>query len=219
MRTAVRFLTCSLVCLLVAGCISEKVARKYDANKSLAAETISRLNSEITCCTSYREIKYQPLESNKRLELLLNPSTPVFDFPFGKSRFLGFQIPTASNVVEVLITAIEMQSGAKPVFRPRVLLLNSSFELIQDQPQLKFDKYFFGATTEGHIARITVQTSQVRYVIITADPDFIGKEYADGGKSYLAPAGGAYVGISVPAQSYPYGYEGKGFIAVKPVAN
>ena len=218
-RTMARLLVCSLVCAFVSGCISEQISQKYDGNKSLAAATVSRLNSATVCCTSYREIRYQTLENGKRLELSLTPSSPVFDFPFGRSRFVGFQMPMAPNAIELHVTAIELQSGVKPTFRPRALLLDRNFELIHNQPKLSFDKYYFGATTEGHTARIGILTSLVRYVIIAADPDFIGKEHTGGGKSYAMPTGGGYVGVSIPQQRYPYGYEGKAFIAVKSVAN
>ena len=207
-----------LSALLLSGCIEEKIAKRTAADRVLVDATASRLLNGKSCCASYRAMQFNQFMPGRH-PISLDASSPIYTFAFGKSRFVAYSLPPMNPGDELIVGAIDLYSGssARPRFWPTVLFLSDAFELLPNQPHVNLDDHFTGWSTEGHAAhiRLTPEYSEASYVIIAADPTFIGKSYVDRKHSMMIPAGAAFVSMSIPEQEFPYGYEGKGFIEIK----
>jgi hypothetical protein len=208
-----------LATALLSGCIEEKIARRAAADHTLADATASRLSHGRVCCASYRAMPFNRFVPGMRQPVSLDASSPIYDFTFGRSRFVAYTLPALGAGDELVVGATELYSGssARPRFRPAVIFLSETYEPLPVQPYLALNDHFMGWSTEGHAAHIplTPGYSAARYVIIAADPGFIGSSYIEKRHSTTMPAGGAYISMSIPEQQFPYGYEGKGFLEIR----
>ncbi|MEJ7808770.1 MAG: hypothetical protein WKG03_22970 [Telluria sp.] len=202
--------------LLLTGCIEGKIVRQSQENQILVGDIKARLKNATSCCVDYSKFSYGDIQSKKRHEVVLGASSSVYDFPFGKSRFQAYSLPRIEHGDSIVVTAIELYSGskAKAIFRPRAFFVDKNYMPLAQQPTMAFDKFHMGATTEGHNSRIDLYPdySEAKYLIIAADPSFVGGNYTDRAGTRVIPAGGALIGMSIPERKFPYGYEGKGFV-------
>jgi len=208
----------TLLCLLLlTGCIEEKILRQSQENHILVENTKARLKNATSCCVDYSKFSYNDIRSKNRHEVNLVASSSVFEFPFGTSRVQAYSLPRIEQGDVLVVTAIEVHSGskAKAIFRPRAFFVDKNYMPLAQQPTLLLNKFHMGATTEGHSSRIDLYPDylEAKYLIIAADPSFVGDSFTDKGGTRVIPAGVALIGMSIPERQFPYGYEGKGFVS------
>jgi hypothetical protein len=205
--------------LLLSGCIEEKIAKRTAGDRALVDATASRLSDGVICCASYGSMQFNQFVPGVRQPVSLDESSPIYNFAFGKSRFVAYSLPSINPGDELVVGAIDLYSGssARPRFRPAIIFLSGAYEPLPEQPNVDLNDHFMGWSTEGHAAHIplTPRFSTARYVIVAADPNFIGSSFVEKKHSTMMPAGGAFVSMTVPEQEFPYGYEGKGFLEVR----
>jgi hypothetical protein len=201
------------------GNMADVLARHEAEREALATQTAERVAAGHPCCTRYREMTFAPMRIGIEQEVVLTESSPLFDFPFGRSRFLAFELPPLEEGDALEIKAVELISGptAKPIFRPKLILLSETFEPIEAQPALDFDDHFTAWDFEGHAARLPIDggRSGARFLIVAADPAYAGREYLRRAHTTVIPAGGTYVSTGSPDQRFPYGYEGRSFVKLE----
>jgi len=210
-------------CVLLSGCMGpmdEVLARHEAERQSLAQQTAQRLATGAVCCTSYRQMNFIPLALGPEREIVLSEASPIFAFPFGKTRFEALELPPLESSDMLVVKAVELISGpdAKPIFRPALVLLDEAFQPIEPAPLLTFKDHFNGWSIEGHVETIAigVNYARARYIVVAADPAFSGQSYVRHAHSSTMPAGGnVYVPMSSPQQLYPYGYEGRALISIE----
>ena len=81
---------------LLAGCmgnLEDVLARREVEREALAKTTADRVTASASCCANYRAITFRPMPLGLEQEVVLSASSPVFDFPFGRSRFEAFELP------------------------------------------------------------------------------------------------------------------------------
>lgn len=220
--SAVGACACTAATLLSAcmGPMDEVLARHEAERQALAYQTTQRVANGTVCCTSYREMRFTPLALGSEHEIILSDVSPMFAFPFGKTRFEAFALPPLESGDTLVVKAIELISGpdAKPIFRPALVLLDEAFQPIQPSPSLAFKDHFNGWSFEGHEGAIAIDSAyaRARYAIVAADPAFSNQSYVRRAHSTTMPAGGnAYVSTSVAQQRYPYGYEGRALVVIE----
>ena len=209
-----------LLCVLfLSGCIEEKIARRTAGDRALVDATATRLSNGQVCCVTYRSMPFNRFVPGVRQAVSLDASSPIYDFAFGKSRFVAYSLPPVNPGDELVVGAVDLYSGssARPRFHPAIVFLSGTYEPLPGQPKINLNDHFVGWSTEGHAAHIplTPEFSNARYVIIAADPGFIGSSFVQRKHSTTMPAGGAFVSMSIPEQEFPYGYEGKGFLEIR----
>ena len=69
---------------------------------------------------------------------------------------------------------------------------------------------------DGHTAHVPVtpELASARYLVVYADPTFIGRAFVKEDVTYLAPAGAVFVPVSAPGISVPYTYEGRALVKI-----
>jgi hypothetical protein len=221
-KSRLRIWAVLLACFAVAACmgpLGEVLAKQEAERQSLAQQTAARLVAGHSCCASYREMHFSPLAFGQEREIVLSETSPIFSFPFGKTRFDAIELPPLKVDDTLSIRAVELISGpdAKPIFRPTLVLLDDAFRPIDPSPALSLKEHFSGWSIEGHEETIAIgkDYARARFVIVAADPAYSGQDYVRGAHTNTIPAGGnIYVATSSPKKLYPYGFEGRAFIAL-----
>lgn len=209
----------AVTALMLSGCLAEKMARRAVEREALAKHTSEQVLAGQSCCGSYKEFAFSAIDVDTRVEVVLSSSSPIYEFPFGKTRFQAFELPALGSGDILKFYALELISGAdaKPIFRPSIILLAGDHEPLADQPILEYSDRYMGWSQEGHSAKLAIsgEYKDAKYLIVAADPSFFGKSYISGAQTYLASAGTIFIPISVPEKHFPYGYEGTAFVEIK----
>ncbi|OHY91304.1 transcriptional regulator [Aeromonas sobria] len=85
---------------------------------------MQQLGSATVCCSSINELQYQPLAAEQKKVIAIDGSSPVFNFPEGKSYYAAFKLPTNSGDLKITVAGLI----DKTLFNPTVLLLDSQFK-------------------------------------------------------------------------------------------
>lgn len=98
--------------------------QEYKSILDSRASALQQLGSATVCCTSINELQYQPLAAEQKRVVAIDGSSPVFNFPEGKSYYAAFKLPTNSGDLKVTVAGLI----DKTLFNPTVLLLDSQFK-------------------------------------------------------------------------------------------
>ncbi|MFQ1732177.1 MalM family protein [Aeromonas veronii] len=98
--------------------------QEYKSILDSRASALQQLGSATVCCTSINELQYQPLAAEQKRVVAIDGSSPVFNFPEGKSYYAAFKLPTNSGDLKITVAGLI----DKTLFNPTVLLLDSQFK-------------------------------------------------------------------------------------------
>ncbi len=204
--------------LLVSGCMAEKLARRAAFRDAQAEQTAQRVAEGSACCSTYGELVYTPLEAGNEFEVVLRKGSPLFDFPFGRSRLKALALPPLSSGDALRVSAVELVSGDKPIFRPVVILLSERHEPIGEPIIPVYDDRFMKWSSEGHAATIALDgaLAGARYLIVAADPAYVGKSFVREAATSIMPVAGTTIFLPIHREEmqYAYGYEGLAYVTV-----
>ncbi|HEH9400812.1 TPA: transcriptional regulator [Aeromonas sobria] len=99
-------------------------AHEYKSILDSRASALQQLGTATVCCSSLSELRYQPLAAEQKKVIAIDGSSPVFNFPEGKSYYAAFKLPTNSGDLKITIAGLI----DKTLFNPTVLLLDSQFK-------------------------------------------------------------------------------------------
>ncbi|WP_432453859.1 MULTISPECIES: MalM family protein [unclassified Agarivorans] len=92
------------------------------------------LDSAALCCNSLADIDYKTVDFNYLADEVLGKGSPAFNFDSGKSFFLAYKIPNSSTDFPITVSSYIRES----LFAPKVVLLNSNFEVTRVVPGKNF---------------------------------------------------------------------------------
>lgn len=98
--------------------------QEYKSILDSRASALQQLGSATVCCSSINELQYQPLVAEQKRVVAIDGSSPVFNFPEGKSYYAAFKLPTNSGDLKITVAGLI----DKTLFNPTVLLLDSQFK-------------------------------------------------------------------------------------------
>lgn len=116
---------------LLAGCASDPLRRVDALTQSSAPLDMpidhahAALDAAPVCCTSLRELPYQPVALDFAGDVPIDTGAPAFAFDTGKSFLRAFQLPAGDRSFELRLYS---QAGAT-VLAPRAMLLDSRFRI------------------------------------------------------------------------------------------
>ncbi|MGL5975867.1 MAG: MalM family protein, partial [Aeromonas sobria] len=98
--------------------------QEYKSILDSRASALQQLGTATVCCSSLSELRYQPLAAEQKKVIAIDGSSPVFNFPEGKSYYAAFKLPTNSGDLKITVAGLI----DKTLFNPTVLLLDSQFK-------------------------------------------------------------------------------------------
>lgn len=98
--------------------------QEYKSILDSRASALQQLGTATVCCSSISELRYQSLAAEQKKVIAIDGSSPVFNFPEGKSYYAAFKLPTNSGDLKITIAGLI----DKTLFNPTVLLLDSQFK-------------------------------------------------------------------------------------------
>jgi maltose operon protein len=104
------------------------------------ADQLDTLSRASVCCTQLSEFKYQKLTANETRSVSLDEKSLAYVFESGKSFFAAFELPTFSQpyTVSLYSTPHPAGNGRGTVLRPRIMLLDASFEITRTLADVPF---------------------------------------------------------------------------------
>lgn len=90
------------------------------------------------CCAKLAQLPYMKLPADQKIEVKIGESSPVFDFPEGRSRFVAWELPSAHTHKTLALRSVVTPSGLPGtgnfyIFSPAVMLLDENFNVLADQ--------------------------------------------------------------------------------------
>ena len=98
--------------------------QEYKSILDSRSNALQQLGAATVCCSSINELQYQPLAAEQEKVVAIDGSSPVFNFPEGKSYYAAFKLPTNSGDLKITVAGLI----DKTLFNPTVLLLDSQFK-------------------------------------------------------------------------------------------
>ncbi len=98
--------------------------------------TIQPIPYSEVCCTTYSEFPWIKLSTNEELDFQIDESSPIGHFSDGNSYFNAFKLSERSGRVQIKLSSI-MSNGS--VFAPKLLTLDSNFNIVNQTSVEKFD--------------------------------------------------------------------------------
>ncbi len=126
------------------------------------------------CCTDPARFHYDPLPPQGSVDLVINSSSPTFEFQSGPSAFRAFLLPEASRPYYIEVRSF-IAGGSDPerarVFYPVVAVLTDDFLVSRstDLESLHFDLPLFEATTDPAyrlVLPIDPSNPHERYIVV-----------------------------------------------------
>lgn len=199
MKTStIRYSTILEIALLLTGCASPLPVEK------------TQLEHSASCCDSYSSFHYQSLPIGKPVKSKLSSSSPVFDFPEGKSYFAAYVIAGSFSGGTVYVAGYGggFSESDATWFYPAITVLDAAFRPIgysDEGTPIHSGNYWHGETMIEN--RLLNVSGQAKYVIVhfpaRARNGHIGgslhqKNSVDVVKGKAVPGGGNEVTINVP---------------------
>lgn len=90
------------------------------------------------CCFDFAQMPFKKLLPGQAMTETINATSPVFDFPQGRSRFVAWELPALHPFGTVALRSVVTPSGMPGtgllyIFSPAVMLLDEQFNIIADQ--------------------------------------------------------------------------------------
>ncbi len=101
-------------------------------------KALKSLKNTTSCCTSFRELRYDQLQSGKPISFKLDENSDAFAFPTGKSYFKGFRLPDKEIPYQIYIKSFAMGETIDKahIFYPQIMILDKDFKVIkQNTPE------------------------------------------------------------------------------------
>jgi hypothetical protein len=96
----------------------------------LPPEHARQLEAARPCCASFREISFEKLSLGEEKAFTLTPSSPVYQFPHGRSFFAAHELPADARTLLVKTVPVNMlYNPVGHVLIPGVIFLNQDREL------------------------------------------------------------------------------------------
>jgi len=101
------------------------------------SEMNDSLRSKRSCCTSFRELPYVEADAANKMDFASSDSSPVFQFPEGKSFFMALRLPqslspgVADLEVRFSRSILDPYKGTVRAFCPAYTLLRDDFSEIK----------------------------------------------------------------------------------------
>ena len=128
-----------LAASLVSSCAAVKPLEK-DRQELAAAQT---------CCESYAQFHFKPLDFRETERIIINRESPVFQFDTGKSYFQAFSLPMPGKSYSIIVSSYlveqKTRSGTSYVFSPVVMFLDADYRVTR-----KVDKGFAAVVNAGN---------------------------------------------------------------------
>lgn len=168
--------------LLLGGCATMEAhvtpSRQYKSVVSDRSAAMAALTASSVCCSDLSRVQYKELPLGSGQVIVVDGSSPVYEFEEGKSYFAGYHLPVNSGDLRITVEGIVDQT----LFNPTVLMLDSRFKVTRKLGAgvFKFEaaRFMSGDRME---AVFTVDRSQVgnpnneQYMLIyTAQSDLDG---------------------------------------------
>jgi hypothetical protein len=204
--------------LAVSACaanLERVISKRLADNRAIASQSIADLNAASPCCGDYTAITAKQMKLNVKYDVVLNKASPVYEFPFGKSRFQAYEFPALQKGDEIRVYALYIGGPSpKPLYYPAAVLLDKDYKALEHQPEWRFSHSYMGMNSQGHYASIEASTlpTSVHYIVVAADPRYVGQDYVENAYSYMAPAGPVLLNNEVPELRHPYSYEGTSMV-------
>lgn len=101
------------------------------------------LSAASPCCRELATVAPGALPSSGKQSYTINQSSPVFDFPGGRSRFVALKLPQTQAPYSVSIRSVATPSnlpatGRLYIYSPEVLLLDADFKVLARQQDTVF---------------------------------------------------------------------------------
>lgn len=120
--------TSSLLCLMLAGCSSIEnlvvPTSEYKSVLDARDSSITALSSSRPCCEQYQQMPYKELPISDNILLVIDGSSPVYQFQDGNSFFSAYKLPVNSGDLKITVSA----QVDTTVFFPAVIMLDSQFK-------------------------------------------------------------------------------------------
>ncbi len=120
--------TIYFLCLILAGCSSIEnlvvPTSEYKSVLDARESSIAALANSHSCCTQYQQLPYKDLPISDNMLLVIDGSSPVYQFQDGNSFFSAYKLPVNSGDLKITISA---QIGST-VYFPAVIMLDSHFK-------------------------------------------------------------------------------------------
>ena len=158
--------------LLVAAVLSS-----LNACSSMSAMNDS-LRSKRSCCTSFRDLPYVEVDAANKMDFSSSDSSPVFQFPEGKSFFMALRLPQSLSpgVAELEVrfsrSILDPYMGTVRAFCPAYTLLRDDFSEIKSsavQVHFAASTWTKGARWVGQI----VIPDGTRYIVLHTTDDLL----------------------------------------------
>lgn len=96
----------------------------------LPPEHERQLASAQLCCTSYSQIQFEKLKMDEEKSYALLPSSPVFQFPHGRSFLVGYELPSGAKTFLLKTLPVNMlYNRTGHVLVPAVVFLDENKNL------------------------------------------------------------------------------------------
>lgn len=116
------------------------------------------------CCTHYSQFPWIDLQDKETLSFRIDGSSPVGQFPDGKSYFAAFRLPERADKVRIHLDSW-MEKGT--VFAPRILALDEQFRVVSETDQRGFKYRAADAFRKtSYNLELELQASKTPYLII-----------------------------------------------------
>jgi hypothetical protein len=118
----------------------------------LAAASTAHAAAPAACCSDPSRFKFEPLPTQGSVDLVINASSPTFEFQSGPSAYRAFALPASTQPYVVEVRSF-MSGGSDPqrarVFYPVVAVLTDDFLVSRstDLEALRFDLPLFEQTS------------------------------------------------------------------------
>ncbi|MGL5324243.1 MAG: MalM family protein [Aeromonas sp.] len=151
--------------LLLGGCASH-------SSQSIPDSGFATLMASPACCTDFAQMPLDALpDDDSTLEVVLDSSSPVFDFNDGKSYFKAFQLPKQRSQIDITLKSYFTDS----IMLPSVLFLDKTLRVVKEvnaeQFQLVYGSIGRRISLDSHITLDQASSGQqAEFMIIKADP-------------------------------------------------
>ena len=161
-----RVVSVLLFIVSIGGCTSaiQEKSNKYDLLTAVP---------EI-CCSSYSDFSWTQLAKEEDVKFEIDPSSPVWQFPEGKSHFASFVFSEQSRTVDVTISSRMID---KTVFAPKVVSLDTHFNVVAEYKLENFKTLYSDAFDKNRYEiSFSIDASKAPYLVVYTPSEQIGNK-------------------------------------------
>lgn len=130
------------------------------------------LSESSICCVSYKEFVWTQLDKSESIKFKVDSSSPIWDFPEGKSHFASFAFSEQSRLVELVLSSHMLD---KRVFAPKVVTLDSDFNVVDEYKLDEFYTYYSDALSPNRYEKkLSIDATKTPYIVVYTDKNQIG---------------------------------------------